>query len=260
MRTEIVNVTPAKAREFLAGNVDNRQLRQSYVRALREAFERGEYTMTHQGVAVSTTGRLLDGQHRLTAIAQMDGGTFPMLVAWDCPDEAFTVIDTGRMRSTADLLREDRKLVEVARFMARLNGVHTSSTTAPVVRPYVELLRAPFVSLHASCSATARVWSAAPMRLAACISVLRGADEHLVHSVYRSLVLCDIPAMTPAASALYSSVARGVVSAADQADIFARGCVVFDPTKQDVTRVQVRSPQTAIQALRSLAASHGLGA
>ena len=59
--------------------------------------------LTHQGIAISETGRLLDGQHRLTAIANT-GISAKFLVATGIPDDSFSVLDTGSARTAADVL------------------------------------------------------------------------------------------------------------------------------------------------------------
>jgi hypothetical protein len=60
--------------------------------------------LTHQGVAISQDGHIIDGQHRLTAIAE-SGISVEMLVSRDVPDDVFDVVDVGLVRSPADALR-----------------------------------------------------------------------------------------------------------------------------------------------------------
>lgn len=61
-------VTPKMAAEWLKLNTANRKLRRWWASAIASAIKRGEYVCTHQGVAFSASGVLLDGQHRLVAI------------------------------------------------------------------------------------------------------------------------------------------------------------------------------------------------
>ena len=104
MKTETVLITPAQASEWLKQNTGNRRLRQGHVDALRAAFERGEWKLIHAGIAFSPSGRLLDGQHRLTMISGLpDGAVVPMSVSHGVDPGAFTVIDQGKTRTASDV-------------------------------------------------------------------------------------------------------------------------------------------------------------
>jgi hypothetical protein len=63
-----------------------------------DTFKDGDIRMTHQGIAFTWDGFVLDGQHRLAACALSDVPYEPLLaqlVPWD----AFTAMDGGRARS-----------------------------------------------------------------------------------------------------------------------------------------------------------------
>lgn len=106
MYTVSTLVTPELASELLDNNVNNRSLRQSYVNHLVNELTEGRWHLTHQGIAVATDGRLLDGQHRLTAIVE-SGLSATLNISYDCDPNAFKVIDTGTARTCADVLRAD---------------------------------------------------------------------------------------------------------------------------------------------------------
>jgi len=106
--TFIVNVTPELARMWLVNNNFNRPKNSDtvakYVRQIRE----GRWRLTHQGVALTKRGFLLDGQHRLFAIVEC-GVTLPMRVFVNEPIENYEVIDCGRNRSNLDVVRMSAK-------------------------------------------------------------------------------------------------------------------------------------------------------
>ena len=105
MNSKTETITPARARKLLANNAnENRNVRDSYVIKLARAIERGEWMVTHQGIALDGEGRLLDGQHRLLAIV-MAQTSVRMVVTYDLDAQAYAVIDTGRARTAGDLLR-----------------------------------------------------------------------------------------------------------------------------------------------------------
>ncbi|MGW2487579.1 hypothetical protein ACWCV9_10200 [Streptomyces sp. NPDC001606] len=103
MRTEVRTVTPELAEEWLKANIANRPLSRQTVTQLTKAIERGEWKLTHQGIAFDEDGQLVDGQHRLHAVAKA-GLPVQMLIAYGVPRAAFTVMDTGRKRTGRDAL------------------------------------------------------------------------------------------------------------------------------------------------------------
>lgn len=106
MQCEIRTITPDQARALLKKNAVNRPLIASHLASLEADLKRGAMQLTHQGIAVSSTGKLLDGQHRLLAIANT-GISARLLFSWDLPDSVFSVLDSGSKRSASDVLHAD---------------------------------------------------------------------------------------------------------------------------------------------------------
>lgn len=106
MRIETVKVTPQMAREWLAidDGRQRRSIRRRTLARLGEAIDRGEWKLTHQPIAIDPTGYVLDGVHRLTAIAAQRKHV-TTLVAFDADPETYSVIDTGSARTPGDALR-----------------------------------------------------------------------------------------------------------------------------------------------------------
>lgn len=99
--TERETITPAMARKYLEANYNNRPIRGSWVDELVGKILRGQWEFTHQGIAFDVTGRLVDGQHRLMAIAQ-SGVACDALVTRDLADGVYRNIDAGKSRSLSD--------------------------------------------------------------------------------------------------------------------------------------------------------------
>lgn len=253
MQTEIVNVTPQMASDWLSRNTGNRALRRTTVDGLKAAFGRGEYVMTHQGIAFSEDGTLLDGQHRLSAISEMRDGTYPMLVTRGLSEKSFEAMDIGVKRTAADALRaEDRRLVEAAKLVASMCAANRSSVTPTMLIPIIHNIERNHNALIAFCPTVSKVWSSAPVRVAAVMSIKAGQDVDYVRTVYHALVMGKFPAMPPAAQAIYKANVEGRVRANDRADMIARCLVVFDQTRSSTTRVQVKDPNLAVQAVRQM--------
>lgn len=122
MHMEVVDVTPQLASEWLARNTNNRPLSRNTVQHLTGQIQRGEWQLTHQGIAFDEDGVLIDGQHRLAAVVKA-GIAVPMTVAHGVPRTAFTVMDTGRKRTGRDALALAGE-ANTTHLAAALRGLH----------------------------------------------------------------------------------------------------------------------------------------
>lgn len=94
-------VTPKMAKEWLEHNPNNRHIKMSRVEAYVRDMKAGKWLLTHQGIAFDKDGNLLDGQHRLFAIA-LSGVPCMMTVFTDMPREYMVAVDTGGPRTSTD--------------------------------------------------------------------------------------------------------------------------------------------------------------
>lgn len=102
--TRVEEITPELAKDILAGNTRNRSISARLVESLLRDIKEGRWILTHQGIGLASDGGLVDGQHRLTAIA-LSGETVRMNVTYNVDPKAFEVVDTNnRPRSQADIL------------------------------------------------------------------------------------------------------------------------------------------------------------
>lgn len=103
MKANVITVTPEMAKEFLRGNSSNRQLSKSTVNMYARDMREGKWKLGGQGISISETGRLLDGQHRLNAIIQANVPV-TMLVCEGIDDNNVN-FDNGKRRSITDQYR-----------------------------------------------------------------------------------------------------------------------------------------------------------
>ena len=106
---EVVYITPELAREWLELNDGNRRRRAEQVAKLKRDALKGN--LVENGDALRFVNvrlddgqvvvRLMDGQHRLTAIDEAGVGAW-MLVVSNLPDEARDTVDDGIKRTMAD--------------------------------------------------------------------------------------------------------------------------------------------------------------
>lgn len=108
MRSRVQTITPEKATQILEANTSNRPLSRQTVRTFADAMRRGaarrgEWIVTHQGVAFDIHGFLVGGQHRLAAVVEADIPV-ELTVFTEVPEGTFDVLDTGKRRNAADVL------------------------------------------------------------------------------------------------------------------------------------------------------------
>lgn len=250
MKTEIVNVTPKLAAKYLQRNTANRPIRRTVVDGIKDSFMRGEYIPSHQGIAFSSDGILLDGQHRLIAISELDSGSFPMLVSSGIDPVAFKVMDVGLKRSAADALQEDKRLIETAGVFASICNKSKLKPTPTRIIPFAERIRDIHNDLISYCGSISKTWSAVNIRAAAVLTIMNGGDSDYVKSVYRALVLTDIEAMPTSAKSLLKSYLAGAMNIRDKGDTITRCLVVFDKKRSANKQIKVFDTQVAYRLVR----------
>lgn len=103
VKIELRRATPEWAREELEkNNKGNRHLTTSWMR-LRAAIERGAWQVNGEAVMFDRSGKLINGQHRLKAVAE-SGIAVPVFVFYGINPDAFSTYDQGRRRSPGDVL------------------------------------------------------------------------------------------------------------------------------------------------------------
>lgn len=105
VETKLQVMTPKEATRIIEkSNIDNRKVRLHHVEWFSNLIKNGEWVLTHQGIAFDVNGRLIDGQHRMLAIAK-SGIDTPILVTRNLKPEAYNAIDTHSRRSLADVYK-----------------------------------------------------------------------------------------------------------------------------------------------------------
>ncbi len=123
-------ITPALAEAYLKKNTDNRPLQMRHVDFLVTEILAGRWRSTGDPIKFSKSGKLIDGQHRLSAILKSKK-TVLCFVIEGLEDDVFKVLDTNKPRTGKDLLA--------------LNGVKNELSTAAVIRNLLSIQEKGFV-------------------------------------------------------------------------------------------------------------------
>lgn len=100
----VIMVDASIAKRWLTRNAKNRKPRQSIVERYRLEMLAGRWHFAGDPIRFDADGNLIDGQHRLFALSELDGISLPLLVVRGLPSEAQGVMDQGVKRTPGDQL------------------------------------------------------------------------------------------------------------------------------------------------------------
>jgi len=234
-------ITPAMASNMLETiNVKNRKIRPAVVDRYAAMIRNAEWKLSPEAIVIANTGRLLNGQHRLSAVAK-SGEAVRFLVIRGPSEDVFEVLDRGALRSTSDALQSEKRVTEVARLIVTTANGNARMTTDPAVKSVIDKIGTAHADLMEHCSTCATLFSSAPFRLAAVARMMHGGSQEYVMSMYRNLVLARIDDLPPIGHAIVKMHMTGRASSAGGhvAQVKALGLAwsVFDPAKKYNTRV-----------------------
>lgn len=216
LATEQVLITPDLARELLANNQENRTIKQAVVCRYATQILDGDWQLTHQGILLGKDLRLLDGQHRLSAIVLADKAVM-MLVSWDnrLSSPVGVKVDIGVPRARNFIYGKDPRLWGVARLLASIGKGELSmtwnhSTTDDAATSRVcERIKWFHDSLARS---AARRVSSSPIRAGAVLCMMK-TDNEGIESVklnYAALVSGNMEQMEPSVRWLFSQLLKNI--------------------------------------------------
>lgn len=249
MKTQVLDVTPTMAQKWLNQNTDNRRIRPRYVEKLAEMMKRGEFILTHQGIAIAPGGRLLDGQHRLLAVVESNA-TVTMLVNTDVGEETFAYTDTGERRSFSDIFGVTVKDAAVSSYVVKIlfhqpsvvQQCRVHEITSPVFRRLIEF-----------CPTIKKIYTSQPIQTAAVVRILAGEDAEYIKLIYWHLAHVDLSGLPPIGRAFVNQIfSNGGQMKANKNDLFARAIKVFDQQARDTTRLMVTNNDSAFEFTRSV--------
>lgn len=114
---------PESAQAALKTNTGNRHLNPSHVQKLRREMDEGRWVDNGEAIKFDNSGRLIDGQHRLSAIALMPPEfRITLTVVRGLDSAAQLTMDLGRKRTAGDFLTmsgyaQGNRLAAAVRFL-----------------------------------------------------------------------------------------------------------------------------------------------
>lgn len=102
MKTIVETITPRKAKELLEVNTNNRPISKTRVDHYTSLMKNGKWHLTHQGIAISKTNVIIDGQHRLLAVVDANM-PIDFNITYNVDDDTFKFVDVGYTRTTGNI-------------------------------------------------------------------------------------------------------------------------------------------------------------
>lgn len=138
VRTYIKTITPEYASRLMAHNNLNRPVNRLTVEDYKTQIQKGLWRLNGEPILISDDGVLLDGQHRLIAV-QETGLSITSVVVEGINKEFFSTIDTGRIRTIADIFNIEEVpnangIGAVITSFFRLNKLENSASTKDNLR------------------------------------------------------------------------------------------------------------------------------
>ena len=244
--TQVETVTPELAAHWLQRNQHNvrKNPSRSRIEELARAIRSGNWVLTHQGLAFDEAGNLLDGQHRLAAIV-LAGIPVLINVTRGLPMESSRAMDLGWTRALQIVCSADGSVVQACAFLARLHHVNH-------VQPYhVDAIASSPVGgailrLREVCNTRAKKRAVAPVLTAAALRWFQGSAY--VEQQWRAFVLLDYDTMSPLIKAFCKQVTDNQYGSNELA---ARAWMAFDPTRRDLTKIQLSDQAGQLAEMRS---------
>lgn len=252
-------VSPKMAVEMLASARNVRNCSPTWVAYMAMLLRRGEFVPTPDGIVFDQHGMSANGRHRATAITKTGIGAW-MYVWRNVPDDVIAAMDQGRKRSISAVLGDDPRVIEPLNEAARI-----ALSTRQVPPTVIEQLRDTEVgnasrAIVEYCGKAAKVFSSAPVKLAAILHMVGGGRLDYILPVYADMVHGRVADLPPVARSflnqVFSGTAYGTMNG--RYDLLARGLVVFDESRKDSARIQISDTarQDAADTVRHVIREH----
>lgn len=241
MRT--MTITPEVASNILKkGNYNNRNIRKGHVQNLASRILRGEWKLTPQGIILHTSGRLLDGQHRLLAIIEAD--TPVTTTVFTVSDESvFKTLDQGAKRSMADISGVDGRVMDAVNFCTRLMLNRFTSLSygqvEPVLNSSVGNLSKELIE---HCGVSRKGLSSSPVKAACVSAVIFGSPKRYAFDMYRDLIQGNYDNLPPIGKSYTHQIITGSIDFGKTnggRETYVRSLLLFDFSKRDTKKIRV---------------------
>ena len=242
-------ITPEMAAKMLRENTSNRPVRPQKVTLYANLMKRGEWRLTHQGIAFTRKHRLIDGQHRLLAIIAA-GLAVWVMVAEDVDDEVYLVIDQHAQRSFADTLGKSQAATCAIARIATLvvpGRIVTAESVSKVYGVFGETAE----HLVSYCPSNRKGYNATTRAIAIIRAMENnGENYNYVFETYRNLILMNMEELPRIALSWIRQLSDNTMS---REDVACRMWTALDIEKRDLGRLLIKDQIHTTHQIRKAA-------
>lgn len=252
---ELVLITPEKAKQWLDHNNEgNRSIKPTIVNKYARDIREGNWRLTHQCIAFDSTGHLIDGQHRLSAVVQSDMPIHAYVAQYDSAESAMKLpIDMQAKRAIFEVLQVSRREQETAAAALRVMKTNATLPTMTEIESVIRIAKDIMTVVHGCISGTVKYRSAAPARAAIMMLMKEypSRAEYLA-KIYREFVSMDLADLPSSVLALVKNLDGGQikVGGSDQRELFLRVYYAFSPPNFGVKIIRLSDPEGLTRHVR----------
>jgi hypothetical protein len=239
MSHSIMGITPEMAKEMLdESNFSNRNIRNGVVNRYAKMMLDGDWKLSPEPIVFATNGRLLNGQHRLSAVVR-SGVSCQFSVMTGVEESVFEVLDRGATRNASDALGLNKTLTEAGRLLSVLQSRSSQYVNDFNTKRMSLLIKDLHDDLLEFCPTRAKIFSTAAFRVGCVANVMNGAGKDYAFTLYRDLVLGNVANLPPIGRAAVRSVLNGSIASGgsrgggQQIALLRSAWMLFDPSKRN---------------------------
>ena len=170
-------ISPPEAESILSRMAGNRKRRKTYVDTLAADMRAGRWVDTHEPIAMSVDGNLIDGQHRLAAVVLSGVGQCFWVAVYDTHQTAIGLpIDRGVQRNNADLLGLDLRVARIANAIYCYGVAGVATARPDQIGDVAVKCREQIEAVILAARTNKRVKGSAAARAAVAVNLLRFPD------------------------------------------------------------------------------------
>jgi hypothetical protein len=246
IESKILSITPSLAAKWLHNNnYGNRAISPTVVRNYAHQMKLGRWLLSPQPIIFSRhKGRLLDGQHRLSAIVESKK-TIQAHCSIVKNESIFKVLDQGKNRSNADILHLPNTIVSPIQFLLRIDTHRSHKVVSTDIEPFLNsTLHHRLSHINEVVQPKDKRFKGNPFRAAFAVATCTGANYEKCSEAYRALSHLDFQSCSEMMKSLYYQFDKGweqsrVGGSNRNNEYFIRGLYMFYNLESNKTTITI---------------------
>ena len=258
IKFELTTITPDMARSWLNNNNEgNRSIKSQVVNKYARDLTDKKWRVTHQCIAFDSTGMLVDGQHRLSAVVFANQSMMAYVACYQTAESAMKLpIDMQAKRAVYDVLQVSRRDQETVMAALRLIKTCAALPTMSEIEIAINNARDILDVVHKCLTSTVKYRSAAPARAAIMCLLHEYPDRaEYIAQIYRMFVAMDLQELPSSVLALLKNLDGNTLKSggSDQRELLLRVYYAFSPANFGVKIIRLADPDSILRHIRETA-------